>query len=405
MRTLILTLIVCSFIHASTARNIVDEIEILLDPDLLRNVSQLISSKGYPVEEHTVQTKDGYLLGLQRIPHGRTEVYHLQPRPVVFLQHGLLSAASDYVINFPEQSLGFILADAGYDVWLGNTRGNTYSRKHVKYTPKMKEFWEFSFDQMAQYDLPAMIDYVLKTSGQAKLNYVGHSQGTSAAFALLSENPEYNKKVKLFIALAPVTTVGYITSAIKYLAPFTKEIDFLFEILGIGEFLPNNVIMKYLSELVCEKEIRYLCEDVMFLMFGTDKAELNQTRIGVYSAHTPAGSSTQSVVHYAQLVNSKTFQKYDYGKKGNMKHYNQTTPPQYDVSKITAPVALIWSMNDALADPVDVDILIGKLKSMVSNYCVPFPLFNHQDFVLAVDTRKLLYDHLLQLLKKFERIN
>lgn len=32
---------------------------------------------------------------------------------------------------------------------------------------------------MAKYDLPATIDFILKKTGQEKLHYVGHSQGTT----------------------------------------------------------------------------------------------------------------------------------------------------------------------------------------------------------------------------------
>jgi lysosomal acid lipase/cholesteryl ester hydrolase len=105
--------------------------------------------------------------------------------------------------------LGFILADAGYDVWLGNVRGNTYGRNHVKYNVKQDEFWDFSWQDMADYDLPATINHALKIGNQTKLIYIGHSQGTMITFAKLSEvNSELADKIKLFIALGPVATVG-----------------------------------------------------------------------------------------------------------------------------------------------------------------------------------------------------
>lgn len=101
------------------------------------------------------------------------------------------------------------MADQGYDVWMGNARGNVYSRKHVLYDPDgsredREHFWRFSWHEIGAIDLPSMIDYVLIATGQKQLFYIGHSQGTTAFFVMCSERPEYNAKIKMMHALAPV---------------------------------------------------------------------------------------------------------------------------------------------------------------------------------------------------------
>lgn len=94
-----------------------------------------------------VKTEDGYLLTLFRIPYGiKNNNSDVKEKPVAFLFHGLFLSGEDWVALGPEKSLAFILADAGYDVWLGNARGNMHSRKHVKYNPTWNgKFWDFRF--------------------------------------------------------------------------------------------------------------------------------------------------------------------------------------------------------------------------------------------------------------------
>lgn len=65
-----------------------------------------------------------------------------------------------------KQSLAFTLADAGYDVWLGNYRGNKYSCKHQWLRPSQQEYWDFSLDEIAQEDLPACINYITQLTGE-----------------------------------------------------------------------------------------------------------------------------------------------------------------------------------------------------------------------------------------------
>lgn len=89
-------------------------------------------------------TADGYINILHRVykdtplkkitdEHGRD---HHVPKPVVLMVHGLSDCADTWILNGVDKSPGFVVASAGYDVWITNSRGNVYSRGHVRLNDK-----------------------------------------------------------------------------------------------------------------------------------------------------------------------------------------------------------------------------------------------------------------------------
>jgi len=79
-----------------------------------------------------------------------------------------------------------------------------------------------SFHEMGDKDIPAEIDYVLKTTGQPDLQYVGFSMGTTMFWTMMSLHPEYNKKVRLMVALAPVVYINNMKGFPRLIAPFHR---------------------------------------------------------------------------------------------------------------------------------------------------------------------------------------
>jgi len=366
------------------------------EPEMYMTVTEIIRYHGYPVQVYEVITSDGYILTIQRIPYGKSGK-GTKPRKPVLVQHGLLCSSAAWIVDIPEKNLPYILADQGYDVWLGNVRGTLFGRKHVTLSAKDSKFWTYSFDEMAKYDIPAVIDKMLNVTGFEQIYYIGHSMGTAASFALLSTQPKYNRIIRTNFALAPIAQLQNVRSPIRLFAPLTTRFSFVLNIFGNGEFFENEGIVKLLTSTVCNSPIKSLCSNIIFLLCGYDIEQLNSTRLPVYLAHTPAGTSVQTLTHFSQLVESGKFAKYDYGSTTNKKLYGgETKPPVYDLKKIRTNVALFWSDNDYLADPKDVAWLATQLSRVAVNYRVPFAKFSHMDFLWAIDVKPLLYNKLVQ---------
>lgn len=76
---------------------------------------------------------------------------------------------------------------------------------------------------------------------------------------------------------------------------------------------------------------------------------------------------------------------------GNLWKYNQPAPPDYDLSKITAPGYLFHANNDWVCSITDVERLYAKLNNVLGKFLVPKPTFNHLDFVYGISAPELVY--------------
>ncbi|XP_055847675.1 lipase 3-like [Episyrphus balteatus] len=379
-------------------------------PSLTRRSSvttqTLVEQYGYPFEEHSVQTSDGYILGLHRIPYsGRVESD--EPRPVAFLMHGLLCSSSDWVLSGPDYGLAFVLADAGYDVWMGNARGNTYSREHATYNPFFKKFWAFDWHEIGMYDLPAMMDYVLYYTDEEQLTYFGHSQGTTTFLVLNSLNLRFNTKIKSAHLLAPVAFMENMEGPLVDMAALLLgQPNFLPEIFGDMEFLPNTKAMEMLGYSACcdKSPFQSLCANVIFLITGFDYENLNYTLLPEITATTPAGSSINQIYHFLQEYNSGFFRQFDYGFARNSLAYGSTKPPKYPIEKIDLPIFLYYSDNDYLSSVVDVHKLMRTLKDTTLRraYRVGHPKWNHLDHLWGMNIRELLHDAIMEDLESMK---
>ena len=194
---------------------------------LIEYENNLDSSK-YLVTDHLVETSDGYLLkifnvklkpeALQKLPKKLRQ----NSTKLVLLQHAWVDSA-DSMFFAGKNSVGIHLVDLGFDVWVGNNRGNKYSRRSAPNFLKSehgvyKNFFDYSFQEMGVYDQTAIYKYLTKIYPEkAKLEviFLGISQGTAQMFAGLSdeESSEFlTKHTKKFIAAAPVVFLNHTPS-------------------------------------------------------------------------------------------------------------------------------------------------------------------------------------------------
>lgn len=322
-----------------------------------------------------------------------------------------------------------LLADQCFDVWMPNARGTHYS------LPQTDAQWQFTFDDIGLRDLPLIVDYVRRITNTDSFPVVCHSQGCTESLIGLINVPTLQQHISALLAMAPV---GYVKHHKAPLLHFMADLHFfdLVHWIGFRGFMEQTAFWRWATSMLCEPRdiTQGLCEDCLFLFMGKDTgllllssfvsvcvallhlscvllfiavsdklANKNSTRLPVYLAHTPAGTSSLNAMHWAQEDQAGgDFRGFDFGSADkNRQHYGTTKPPHWDVSKIHIPVALFTGGQDALSDPSDMERMATELPNVVFKQKID--AYDHLDFVWGVNAAERLYPNVIRLVQQYAK--
>ena len=373
-------------------------INVLLSFVKSEDYKSFISKLNLNLEEVQVVTEDRYVNTIWALTS--KDEFNRNGKSII-VQHGLLDTSFTWLI-LEDKSIAKLLCDEGYKVYLPNMRGNQFSKSHYDYDSSLNsKYWEFSFDEMAQYDLPSIVNLIKKRDGVEKIDYMGHSQGTLIFFLAYMNNPDFmEKNINKFIA---VGTVPNINNAEHFLLDLAVKSN-------IAELIPVKNFMNFPKELgqvlvpFCSGKAKNLCHTIMRLCFGgfEDTGRVDYEKLGKnIFMHMPGGTSLQNMKHWLQLFDTKKTAKYDFGSIDNIIHYGSIYPPTYDLSrmgnyKIKSLIAV--SDSDPFCNPIDTLEFLLKIDDQSVIEILSLKDYNHIDYLWADSSYEDIYTKVLDFL-------
>ncbi|TRY71661.1 hypothetical protein TCAL_08589 [Tigriopus californicus] len=331
-------------------------------PPVFQELAAKVSREGFIIENHPVTTDDGYKLNMHRIQRRKGEVNKINKR-VVFVQHGLKCSSADWIIG----KLAYVLCDSDCDVWMGNFRGNTYSKGHVSMSTDSEEFWDFSWDEHGKSDLPAMIDYVLQHTQRSQIEFVCHSMGSTAFFVMMNYYPDMNRKIKRASIMAPVTNIEQV---------FGHPRRFLHS----AEMSINVANALGLHAINLPKNVPFYAAISTLVTYATGYYDCDSRTLTDILAFSPASTSTKNILHYLACR-----------KRGSFGNFDGTRT--YSLTQVTCPVVMYWSASDWAAGRHDVAGIRSQLANLVEEHQVEDENFGHLDFMWGRSAMKI-YRHM-----------
>ncbi|CAM6129062.1 unnamed protein product [Calypogeia fissa] len=351
----------------------------------------------YNCTEYKLTTFDGFQLSIQLV--------QLMGAPgipsrgdVLFLHPSILGGSSWFLASTP---IPLAIADAGYSVWIGQTRTTQFSFGHVQLTPDQQEYWNWDMDELANYDLPSFIDFVNGETNGRKFHFVGYSQGARVGLSTISYQWNRAAMLSSVTLLAPVVYMQNTLSRVLIAMNYTDMAELGYH-LGVGMMNFSALVGDTLpadSQALHDMENEFLCQ-----LTGpnccVDPHVAYTALTGPYSLTT-----YKNLAHLTQSMRSEVFMAYDYGSdNSNTEVYQSKIPPQYKFNEIptAVPIFVLYGGNDRLSTPADIYYMMSALPAQ------PQILFNptyaHLDYLLSSAMMQDVNLPILNFLGKYDNV-
>ncbi|XP_075166249.1 lipase 3-like isoform X2 [Haematobia irritans] len=344
-----------------------------------KTTTDRVQRAGYKCANYDFYTQDGYGLRIFRIKNTSSsleessETSSITKRPVVLLMHGIASSSDSWVLEDLSNPLAYDLLNNGYDVWLGNNRGNTYGQKHLHMSSYDREFWRFSFHE-----------------------------GTTIALVLLSMNTEYNRKFKSITMFSPCANLTFTTSPLRHISLLLGNRSPLHSIFEDLALLRPKIVRQLLGIERCRRvgATSKYCSFLLFNALGGYSAYINKSLLPEIFYTHPEPSSFRQTIHFMQIHNSQMFRQYDFGPKENLLIYNQSTPTEYNLANVNPrwPIHLFYSDYDEIASKKDVEMLAEILGNRSVTHFINLKHFAHMDFIWASNIKEIINRPVLDII-------
>jgi lysosomal acid lipase/cholesteryl ester hydrolase len=250
-------------------------------------------------------------------------------------------------------------------------------------------------DEFAFYDIPDSINYILTTTSAASLSYIGFSQGTAQAFASLAIHPTLNEKVDVFVALAPaMSPAGLSNGIVDALIKASPQVLFL--MFGRRAILSSATMWQ--SILYPPLFVKMIDMSLSFLFSWNVKNISTSQKLAAYP-HLYSFTSTKSVVHWFQIIRTKSFQMYDddvHPPLSISTVSKYTKVAKFPTRNIKTPIVLVYGGSDSL---VDIGVMLKELPS--HTIATEIPHYEHLDFLWARGVDTLVFPHVVDALESF----